>query len=586
MPTIRRLLIANRGEIAVRIARTARAEGIETVVAHAEDDADAPFVRAGDAAQALAGSGPAAYLSVAGVVAAAGAAGCDAIHPGYGFLSENPDLARACREAGVTFVGPGVSQLETFGDKLRGRAAAEAAGVPVLAATGGATDLAAAEAFFDEHGPLMVKAVAGGGGRGMRVVTERAQLADAMAACAREAAAAFGDDAVYVEELLTGARHVEVQIVGDGQRVEHLHERDCTLQRRRQKVIETAPAWDLPLPVRVQLQDAAVRLGEHVDYDSLGTVEFLVAGERIAFIECNARLQVEHTVTEAITGLDLVQIQLALAGGSSLGSLGIFSPPAASGVALQARVLMEAVGPDGQAVPAGGTITRFGAPTGVRIDTFAEDPSALVGYTTSPRYDSLLAKVVVAADQPGALLDAAAAALDGLDIEGVETNSSFLAALAAGAGGPRRRHRHDVAGGERGSARWRRRRAGSDGRRRRGPHRPPRGPGARSTSRRCDARAARTRGRCDASTARTGGRDRRGAGADAGHGRVRRGGGGRRGRRRRHRGGDGGHEDGARHHRAARAASCGASASRWATPSSPVTSSWSSRRPRWRRPPV
>ena len=429
MPAIRRLLIANRGEIAVRIARTARAEGIETVIAHAEDEADAPFVRAGDATQALAGTGPAAHLAVDGVVAAAVAAGCDAIHPGYGFLSENPELARACREAGITFVGPGVSQLETFGDKLRGRAVAEAAGVPVLAATTGSTDLAAAEAFFDEHGPLMVKAVAGGGGRGMRVVTERAELAEAMAACAREAAAAFGDDAVYVEELLTGARHVEVQIVGDGQRVEHLYERDCTLQRRRQKVIETAPAWDLAPSIRVQLQDAAVRLGEHVDYDSLGTVEFLVAGERIAFIECNARLQVEHTVTEAITGLDLVQLQLALAGGSSLSSLGMFATPPASGVALQARVLMETIGASGDAVPAGGTITRFVAPDGVRVDTFAEDLSTLAGYTTSPRYDSLLAKVVVAGDEPDALLDAAARALDELAVEGVDTNASFLAAV-------------------------------------------------------------------------------------------------------------------------------------------------------------
>jgi acetyl/propionyl-CoA carboxylase alpha subunit/acetyl-CoA carboxylase carboxyltransferase component len=429
VPTIRRLLIANRGEIAVRIARTARNQGIETIVAHAEDEADAPFVRAGDAAQPLAGTGPAAHLSVDGVVAAAVAAGCDAVHPGYGFLSENPALARACRDAGITFVGPGASQLETFGDKLRGRAAAEAAGVPVLAATSGATDVAAAEAFFDEHGPLMVKAVAGGGGRGMRVVRERSELADAMATCAREAAAAFGDDAVYVEELLVGARHVEVQIVGDGQRVEHLHERDCTLQRRRQKVIETAPAWDLSPSVRVQLQDAAVRLGEHVDYDSLGTVEFLVAGERIAFIECNARLQVEHTVTEMITGLDLVEIQLALAGGASLGSLDLFAPPPVTGAAVQARVLMETVGPDGQAVPAGGTIARFDAPSGVRVDTFADDPAALVGYTTSPRYDSLLAKVVVHAEEPDALLDAAAVALEELRIEGVDTNASFLVAL-------------------------------------------------------------------------------------------------------------------------------------------------------------
>jgi acetyl/propionyl-CoA carboxylase alpha subunit/acetyl-CoA carboxylase carboxyltransferase component len=429
VPRIHRLLIANRGEIAARVARAARAEGIESVVAHSEDDAGAPFVAAGDATRPLAGTGPAAYLSVEGVVEAAVDAGCDALHPGYGFLSENPALASACRDAGLTFVGPGVHQLETFGDKLRGRAVAEAAGVPVLAATSGATDLDGARAFLEAHGPLMVKAVAGGGGRGMRIVTEPDQLAAALDACAREAAAAFGDDAVYVEELLAGARHVEVQIVGDGSRVEHLHERDCTLQRRRQKVIETAPAWGLPAEVRTRLQDAATRLGEHVGYDSVGTVEFLVAGERIAFIECNARLQVEHTVTEAVTGLDLVRLQLALASGRTLGELGLYAPPPVGGVALQARVLMETVGPDGQAVPAGGTITAFAAPDGVRIDTFADDPGALTGYTTSPRYDSLLAKVVVAASEPDALFDAAASALDDLRIDGVDTNRAFLAAL-------------------------------------------------------------------------------------------------------------------------------------------------------------
>ncbi|MFP5322583.1 MAG: carboxyl transferase domain-containing protein [Acidimicrobiia bacterium] len=429
MPSIHRLLIANRGEIAVRIARAARAEGIATVLAHAEDEAGAPFVAAADEAQPLVGVGPAAYLSVEAVVAAAVAAGCDAVHPGYGFLSENPALATACGEAGLTFVGSGVHQLETFGDKLRGRAAAEAAGVPVLAATDGATDLATGEAFLAEHGALMVKAVAGGGGRGMRIVREPGELAAAMDACRREAQAAFGDDAVYVEELLIGARHVEVQIVGDGNRVEHLHERDCTLQRRRQKVIETAPAWTLPVDVRGRLQDAAVRLGEHVGYDSVGTVEYLVAGERFAFIECNARLQVEHTVTEEITGLDLVRLQLGLAAGKGLGELGLYSAPPVRGVALQARVLMESVGPGGEPVPAGGTIAAVSVPDGVRVDTFAEDPAALAGYTTSPRYDSLLAKVVVHADDPAALLDAAAGALDQLRIDGVDTNTGFLAAL-------------------------------------------------------------------------------------------------------------------------------------------------------------
>ncbi len=426
---ITRLLIANRGEIAVRIARAARAEGIECVIAHSEDDAGAPHLRAADATQPLPGTGPAAYLSVDDVVAAAVSAGCDAVHPGYGFLSENPAFARACAEAGVRFVGPGVFQLETFGDKLAGRAAAIAAGVPVPAATQGRTDLATASAFLAEHGALMVKAVAGGGGRGMRVVTARAQLEEALAACAREAEAAFGDSAVYVEELLVGAHHIEVQIIGDGQRVEHLYTRDCSLQRRRQKVVELAPAFWIDQAVRTRLHDAAVALGEYTGYDSLGTVEFLVTGDRIAFLECNARLQVEHTVTEEITGLDLVRLQLQLAGGATLGSLGLYSAPPSNGVAVQARVAMETVGADGEAVPTGGTITRFEPPAGHRVDAFAADPADLEGYRTSARYDSLLAKLVVHADEPGQLLDAAAQALEAFRIEGVDTNRDFLVAL-------------------------------------------------------------------------------------------------------------------------------------------------------------
>jgi len=429
VPRIERLLIANRGEIAVRIARAARAEAIAAVVAHAEDDAGAPFTTVADGAVALVGTGPAAYLSVEGVVAAGVAAGCDAVHPGYGFLSEDPALAVACRDAGLTFVGPGVHQLETFGDKVRGRAAAVAAGVPVLAATDGPTDLDTAAAFLAEHGAVMVKAVAGGGGRGMRAVRDPSQLAEAMDACRREAAAAFGDDGVYVEALLDGARHVEVQIAGDGVRVEHLHERDCTLQRRRQKVVETAPAWMLPGALRSRLHDAAVRLGEHVGYDSIGTVELLVAADRYAFIECNPRLQVEHTVTEEVTGIDLVRLQLALAAGRTLGEVGLYSAPPLTGVALQARLLLEAAGADGRAVPTGGTIERFAAPAGVRVDTLADDPAALAGYTTSPRYDPLLAKVVVRAEDPATLHDAAVTALDELDVAGVETNRALLVAV-------------------------------------------------------------------------------------------------------------------------------------------------------------
>ena len=424
MPSFARVLIANRGEIAVRIARTVRDEGLVAVTTHTADDADSPHVGAGDESVALPGTGPAGYLDVAAVVATAVSAGCDAVHPGYGFLSENAALARACAEAGVVFIGPGPGQLERFGDKVRAREAAEASGVPVLAATPAGIDLATAEAFLAAHGSIMLKAVAGGGGRGMRPVTDPAALADAFGACSREAEAAFGDGALYAEELLSGARHVEVQIVGDGSRVEHLHERECSLQRQRQKLIEFAPAWWLDPRLRSGLHDAAVRLGEHVGYDSIGTVEFLVAGDRFAFIELNARLQVEHTVTEAVCGVDLVRIQLRLAAGENLSALDLFAPPPLDGFAVQARVNMETIGLDGRVAPTGGRISRFDPPSGCRVDTFGA-----VGYETSPRYDSLLAKVIVHGHDDAEVLEQAASALDRFTIEGVETNRALLAAV-------------------------------------------------------------------------------------------------------------------------------------------------------------
>ena len=424
MPRFSRVLIANRGEIAVRIARAVRDEGLVPVTVHTQDDARSPHVAAGAEAVGLPGTGPAGYLDVDAVVAAATGAGCDAVHPGYGFLSENPALARACGDAGITFVGPGAGLLERFGDKAAARNAATAAGVPVLAATAGGIDLDTARAFLAEHGSIMLKAVAGGGGRGMRPVTDPAQLDDAFAACAREAQAAFGDGALYAEELLVGARHVEVQIAGDGMRVEHLHERECSLQRQRQKLIEFAPAWWLDPSIRQRLHDASVSLGEHVGYDSIGTVEYLVAGDRAAFIELNARLQVEHTVTEAITGIDLVRLQLRLAAGETLGAVGLYSAPPVAGVAVQARVNMETVGLDGRTVPAGGRITRFEPPAGHRVDTFGAE-----GYETSPRYDSLLAKLVVHGDDAAGVLSEAADALDAFAIEGVETNKELLATV-------------------------------------------------------------------------------------------------------------------------------------------------------------
>ncbi|WP_436794922.1 carboxyl transferase domain-containing protein [Actinospongicola halichondriae] len=424
MPSLSKVLIANRGEIAVRIARAVRAEGMVPVTCHTVDDASSPHVGAADETVALPGTGPAGYLDIAAVVTAAVESGCDAIHPGYGFLSENETFARTVGQAGLTFVGPGPDQLRRFGDKAEARAAASAAGVPVLSATEGGVDLDTARTFLQEHGAVMLKAVAGGGGRGMRPVRDLDALEEAFAACSREAEAAFGDGALYAEELLADARHVEVQIVGDGVRVEHCHERECSLQRSRQKLIEFAPAWWLDADLRRALHDAAVRLGERVAYDSVGTVEFLVSGDRFAFIELNPRIQVEHTVTEEVCGIDLVRFQLRLAKGESLGALDLFSPPRLDGFAVQARVNMETLGAGGQMVPTGGVIETFTPPPGVRVDTFAA-----VGYETSPRYDSLLAKVVVRHGDHTKVLGAAADALDALVIEGVETNRTLLATI-------------------------------------------------------------------------------------------------------------------------------------------------------------
>lgn len=424
MPTFSKVLIANRGEIAVRIARAVRDEGLVAVMCHTVDDADSPHVDVGDESVALAGEGPSGYLDVAAVVTAAVDAGCDAIHPGYGFLSENATFARTVRQAGLTFVGPGPDQLERFGDKVAAREAAAAAGVPVLASTSAGVSLEDVRTFLAEHGAVMLKAVAGGGGRGMRPVDDATALASAYDSCTREAEAAFGDGSLYAEELLVGARHVEVQIVGDGVRVEHCHERECSLQRARQKLIEFAPAWWLDEGLRRQLHDAAVRLGEAVSYDSIGTVEFLVAGDRFAFIELNARLQVEHTVTEEVCGVDLVRAQLRLAKGETLGALDLYAPPELDGFAVQARVAMETLGAGGAMLPTGGRVARFEPPAGARVDSFLA-----AGYETSGWYDSLLAKVIVHESDHTRVLATTADALDALVIDGVDTNAELLAGI-------------------------------------------------------------------------------------------------------------------------------------------------------------
>jgi acetyl/propionyl-CoA carboxylase alpha subunit/acetyl-CoA carboxylase carboxyltransferase component len=434
---VQTLLIANRGEIAVRIARTAAEMGLATVAVFSEDDAASLHTRKTDRAVALKGSGPAAYLDIDQVVAAAKDAGADAVHPGYGFLSENAAFARACAAAGLTFVGPSPESLELFGDKGRARALAQQCGVPVLAGTDGPTTLEQARAFFAANGAVMVKAVAGGGGRGMRPATTNEELEQAFERCASEAKAAFGNADLYVERFLARARHLEVQIVGDGQSVVHLWDRECSLQRQRQKVIEIAPADTLPMAVRERLFGYGVALGQAAGYRSLGTMEFLVAnagegGDEVVFIEGNARLQVEHTVTEEVTGLDLVRLQLQIAAGRSLADLSLTQDrvPEPRGHAVQARVNLETMAADGSARPAGGTLSVFEPPSGpgVRVDGFG-----YAGYQTSARFDSLLAKLIVHAGAGGLSRAVAKAyrALSEFRIEGSPTNIAFLQNLLA-----------------------------------------------------------------------------------------------------------------------------------------------------------
>ncbi len=433
-----KLLVANRGEIAIRVMRAAAELGISTVAIAPKDDAGSLHTGKADGAVTLAGVGAAAYLDVGQVVGAALGTGCDAVHPGYGFLSENSELARACAEAGLTFVGPREETLRLFGDKARARAAAAAAGVPVIRGIDHAVSLDEAEAFFASLGPgsaMMLKAVGGGGGRGSRMVVSAEDVADAYERCRAEAQASFGNGDLYVEEFMRRARHVEVQVLGDGSgAVAHLGERECSVQRRFQKIVEVAPAPGLAESVRAAVIDAAVRFASGVGYLSAGTFEFLVdvaedaSGGDFAFIETNARLQVEHTVTEEVTGVDIVKSQLRLAEGATISDLGLEAPIAARGYAIQSRVCMESVREDGSIVPTGGVLTAYEAPSGpgVRTDGFGYG-----GYETSLNYDSLLAKVIAHSPSP-VYTDAIARSLRALAefrVEGVETNIAFLESI-------------------------------------------------------------------------------------------------------------------------------------------------------------
>ena len=425
------LMIANRGEIAIRIARAAGELGLATVAIHAIDDAACLHVKSADRAIALPGSGARAYLDMAAIIAAARAAGCDAIHPGYGFLSESAAFARACAAAGIAFIGPSPEALDAFGDKARARSLAVRAGIPVAAGTEGPASLEQIQGFFTSlpvGAAMMIKAMAGGGGRGMRLVRRADEIAAAYEAASREAHAAFGEGGLYAERLIERARHIEVQIAGDRTGVLAIGERDCSVQRRHQKILEIAPAPNLANAVRERLFEAAVTLAAAVRYRTLGTVEFLLEsdGETFAFIEANARLQVEHTITEAVTGIDLVQTQIRLAAGHTLASLGLNATPQARGFAIQARVNLETLDAEGEPRPTGGRLTAYEPPSGpgVRVDGYG-----YAGYVTSPNYDSLLAKVIGHAATFEQAAARTARALAEFRIEGVETNAPLLRAL-------------------------------------------------------------------------------------------------------------------------------------------------------------
>jgi acetyl/propionyl-CoA carboxylase alpha subunit len=437
-----KLLIANRGEIAIRIARAAGDAGLATVAIHSADDAQSMHIRAADAACEIPGRGARAYLDIEAVISAAKATECDAIHPGYGFLSENATLARRCVEESIVFVGPSPDALDLFGDKAQAKALAKRCGVPIIAGTSGPTSLEEARAFLESlgaGGAIMIKAIAGGGGRGMRIVDDAGKLEAAYARCQSEAMAAFGSDGVYVERLIRNARHIEVQIICDHfGAISHLWERECTIQRRNQKLIEVAPSPSLNDALRGRIIDAAKEMAAAANYENLGTFEFLVdndargSDQAFAFIEANPRLQVEHTVTEEVLGLDLVQSQLAVAAGATLGSLGLAQAyiPKPRGFAMQLRVNMEVMDETGGTRPTGGTLSMFDLPSGpgVRVDTFGYS-----GYRTSTAFDSLLAKVIV--HSPGGnwtdVVHKATRTLREFRIGGVATNIPFLAAILA-----------------------------------------------------------------------------------------------------------------------------------------------------------
>jgi acetyl-CoA carboxylase, biotin carboxylase subunit len=420
-----RVLVANRGEIAVRVIRAIHELGAEAVAVYSTADADAAHVRLADEAVCI---GPPAaaesYLRIPSIVAAGVTTGCQAVHPGYGFLSENPAFVEACVDNDLVFVGPPASVMTTMGDKIAARVAMRAADVPTVPGSEDETSISEARSAAAEIGyPVMLKASAGGGGRGMRLVEDPEGLEDAYEAAAAEAGAAFGDGTLFVEKVISPARHVEIQVLCDLHgNVLTLGERECSIQRRHQKLIEETPSPALTPELREQMEAAAERACRSVGYVNAGTFEFLLGPDgSFSFIELNARLQVEHPVTELCTGIDLVRAQLEVAAGERLGVTG---RAPRQGHAIEVR--LNAEDPARDFMPAPGTLTRFRPPLGpgVRVDTFVED-----GVTIPPYYDSLIAKLVVwDSDRPAAIARAVRA-LDELVVEGVPTTRDLALAV-------------------------------------------------------------------------------------------------------------------------------------------------------------
>lgn len=422
---IKRLFVANRGEIAVRVLRTAKAMGIETVIGVSAADKDSMGARMADRAVVL---GPApstkSYLDVKLVVHAAKATGCDALHPGYGFLSEKPELASLCEQEGIIFVGPRPDAIELLGDKISSRELAAKANVQTVPGTDHIANVEGAKQAAEKLGyPVVMKASAGGGGRGMFKAVSPEELDASFERASREAESAFGDSRLYMERFVERARHVEVQIVGDGEgNVVHFGERDCTVQRRYQKLIEEAPATAVPDDVRGRLHESAVRLTSTAKYRNAGTVEFLYDVDRndFYFIEVNSRIQVEHPVTEEITGRDLIACQLRVAGGEGIGIAQ--DEIEIRGHAIECRMNAEDARRD--FAPSPGRITKWNPPQGegVRLDSHAGE-----GYLVPPFYDSMIGKLIVHGKDRNEAIDRLIAAINAFELEGIKTTMPLAA---------------------------------------------------------------------------------------------------------------------------------------------------------------